>query len=188
MCEICDGKTEDEARLDFARKIDTYGWAIQAVEVSPDNPPWAYTVGLVERFGHPELVVTSLPLDECAGLLNELAVGIGEGRRLSPGASANVGGVPVQFADVHPAQFGHGVFNRWFDHYRARGPDGPRLTALQVLLPAWLFCGSHARRVPRLDLPEPALGVATLNRAARRARQRGQTRGGRYRGRRGPGR
>jgi hypothetical protein len=60
MCGLCDGASEDELHLELARIIDTYGWAIQGVEGTESCDSWAYTIGLVERYGQPELVVTTI--------------------------------------------------------------------------------------------------------------------------------
>jgi hypothetical protein len=177
MCQLCDGASEDELRLDLARMIDTYGWAIQGVEATPASDPWAYTVGLVERYGQPEFVVTSVGFDLACRLLNELSDRVRDGQRFLPGDAATVGDIPVGFAAVHPGQLTAGLFAVWSDYYRALGHAGPQLTATQVLLPDSLFCGKHAHRMHRLDQPEPALGIARPNRAERRAHRRRQGRG-----------
>jgi hypothetical protein len=176
MCEICDGKSEDEVRLSLAKKIDTYGWAVEAVEGDADFESWAYTIGLMEHFGHPELVITSLSAEDSCRILNVLGNHIREGRRFSAGEIALVGGIPVELVAVDPQQFEHGVFNIWFDNYRAL-EDVFQLSALQVVLPRWLFCECHGHHQPRLDQPEAVLGIPRLNRAQRRARRRPNRRG-----------
>ncbi|MGH9156409.1 MAG: DUF4262 domain-containing protein [Acidimicrobiales bacterium] len=173
MCAICDGATEDEVRQHLADSIEWYGWSVQGVEASPGGWGWAYTVGLVERFGHPELVVASmLNFNANGGLLNLLGNEIQTGRRFGSGLRTMVGGADLRFTAVHPRQFEHGVFNMWFDHYRAFGAQGPELTALQVVLPSTLFCPVHAGPQPRLDRPEDELGSLGPNRAGRRANGR----------------
>jgi len=186
MCEICNGASEDEVRRHLGSVIDERGWAIQGVEPSEEQSAWAYTIGLAEHFAHPEFVITSIELDRAAAILQQLAVAVRGGRRFAPGGRADVGGVPVELVAVHPAQFELGVFASWFDHYRAFGSSGPKLSALQVILPPWLFCNWHKVHVPRLDKPEPALGIRAPNRAFSRAlRRRGHSRG---RGSAGPAR
>jgi hypothetical protein len=184
MCQICDGATIDQVRLGLARIIDTHGWAVQGVTGETDAESWAYTVGLVERFGHPELVVTGINMKAAWGLLNDLADRVRDGERFAAGETIDLDGVDVGFANVHPAQFSRGVFAMWFDHYRAVAPAGLNLSALQVILPDWLFCARHARHMPRLDRPDPALGHIRPNRAERRSRARSNT-GNRGRGRSG---
>jgi hypothetical protein len=166
MCDICNGASRDDVRRALARKVYTYGWAIQGVEAGRDSDPWAYTVGLVEHFRHPELIVTSVCLDEAGFVLNRLSEDIREGRRLAPGAVADVAGVEVSFVAVHPAHCAIDIFASWFDHYRSVGDDFLPLTALQVT-----FLGDHDPYLPRLDLPEPVLGLVPMNRAARRAHE-----------------
>lgn len=175
MCAICDGATEDEVRQHLAESIDWYGWSVQGVEASPANWGWAYTVGLSERFGHPELVVACmLDFSRCGALLNVLGDQIQVGRRFRAGDRTTVANTDVAFATVHPHQFDHGVFDMWFDHYRAF-PDHPGgLTALQVVLPPAYFC-AHTGPQPRLDQP----GLALERRAGNRAVRRGERRAGR---------
>ena len=40
--------------------IRTYGW--QLLQITDTNP-WSYTIGLLENYDHPELMVTGLGLD-----------------------------------------------------------------------------------------------------------------------------
>jgi len=182
MCRICDGASRDHVRLELAQIIDTHGWAVQGVKGETDADSWAYTVGLVERFGHPELVVTGISMKAASGLLNDVADRVRDGERFVPAETIDLGGVDVGFAAVHPAQFSRGLFAMWFEHYRAVPQAGLKLSALQVVLPDWLFCASHARHMPRLDRPDPALGLTRPNRAKRRSRARsngGKRNGGR---------
>ena len=171
MCQICDGASIDEVRKAVDRKIDLHGWVVQAVEGGADSDPWAYTIGLVEQFQHPELVVTSLDATVAGRLLDDLAERVRGGERFAPG-STDVGGVEVHFVPVHPWQFANGLFAMWFDHYRRFGSDDLLLSALQVIIPGWPYCSRHAHRAPRLDRSEPAVGGPRPNRAQRRARER----------------
>lgn len=177
MCDICDGKSEDEVRLARAETIATYGWAIQGVEGSRNNAQWAYTIGLVEHYGHPELVITSVGFETAAWILHELVTGISDGQPLQAGGRALVADIPLRLVAVHPRQFDHGVFNSWFDQYRAFRDCGMELSALQVLLPAEAFCEFHVHHQPRLDRPEPVLEYPDGNRAERRAQLRRERRG-----------
>ena len=40
--------------------IRTYGWQLH--QITDDNP-WSYTIGLLESYDHPELMVTGLELE-----------------------------------------------------------------------------------------------------------------------------
>lgn len=72
MCLYCDGYSDGEVRRDLELRIAAYGWGVEGVEAPVDGPgePWAYTVGLVEGFGVPELLVVGLGFREACHLLN----------------------------------------------------------------------------------------------------------------------
>ena len=74
MCWMCahPGATRRDYLEHILDLIARYGWAIQGVSRDGLHPPWAYTVGLTEA-GHPELVVTGMPVARATGLLNEVA-------------------------------------------------------------------------------------------------------------------
>jgi hypothetical protein len=108
MCAYCDNPTltypEYLARM--ARTAHEYGWAVQGVERERSRPPWAYTVGLT-LVDLPELLITGLPLQRSAQLLNGTAAHIlggdapepGEQMRLADGPLVEF--VPVENSDVH---------------------------------------------------------------------------------------
>ncbi|QWF82367.1 DUF4262 domain-containing protein [Amycolatopsis sp. CA-230715] len=78
MCWQCDnpGKSVGDYLDYIAGEITKYGWIVQSVEEDAVRASWAYTVGLT-RTGRPELVVTGLPGEVSAGLLNEFASHLG---------------------------------------------------------------------------------------------------------------
>lgn len=177
MCDLCDGATLDEIRLNLARKIDDYGWAIQSVAGGRHGIGWSYTIGLAERFDHPELVVAGPdhPLDR-AGLLGAAITRIRAGERFAAGDEATLIEVPHRFVDVHPRQFTYGVFAMWFLHYRNLPELAPELTALQVVVPDDQCCADCAALQPPLDQPHDVLAGGG-NRASRRAAGRRRPRG-----------
>lgn len=154
MCLECDGWTPEEIRQHTADCIDWYGWAVQMVEPSPRGWGWAYTLGLLERFGHPELVMVGrVHFGALGGLINQLGEQIQRGGRITAGGVARLGGDDFPVVAVHPGQYEHGLFNLWFDHYQGAGPD---LRALQILLPPEPGCPDTALQ-PRLDQPNRVL-------------------------------
>src|SRR5262249_52869691 len=95
MCWQCDDPSDGDAEgyLDELRAtIRIHGWAVQGVE--DDRLPYAYTIGLHDR-GLPELLVTGLPPEGAAGLLNDVAGAAVDGRDLAPGAHIAVGAGPL---------------------------------------------------------------------------------------------
>ena len=69
------------------KDVDRYGWHVAKIAGDDDVPPWAHTIGLCERFDHPELVVFGLDLDAMHELLNALGERIKAGQRFAPGES-----------------------------------------------------------------------------------------------------
>ncbi|MFL6600745.1 MAG: DUF4262 domain-containing protein [Steroidobacteraceae bacterium] len=57
-----------------AQVIRQYGWVVIGVyeHVERSEPPMAYTMGLVENFGHPELIIFGLPMEVSHKALNTL--------------------------------------------------------------------------------------------------------------------
>lgn len=68
------------------------------------QPGWAYTVGLLESFGHPEMIVIGLNADTAHWLLNECCQRIEKGARLAPEQRAEglLEGVHCEFRAVSP--------------------------------------------------------------------------------------
>jgi hypothetical protein len=74
MCWVCDhpGATKLE-HLEYVRgQVDKHCWVVIGVRRERHRPPYSYTVGLTNH-GHPELVVTGLPRERAADLLNDIA-------------------------------------------------------------------------------------------------------------------
>lgn len=150
MCDMCDGVTPDEARFNFLWMIERFGWALQYVEGPTSvEDAWCYSIGLAERFSHPELVVVGAPMQVAGEVLNELGDRIRWGTRFEPGdAALDVAGEDVYLGYVHPIHFDRGVFASWVDLYEAMGRM-PEAAALEVVLPA---------HMPMLNEPDAPIG------------------------------
>ncbi len=106
MCWKCDhpDSTVDEWLAVIRTTVDKHGWAVQYVE--DDRTPYAYTIGLHER-GLPELLVTGLPPQAAARILNSVAAYVIDGGRPVPGEwismpdGSALAVVQVQHPDVH---------------------------------------------------------------------------------------
>src|SRR3546814_18045840 len=88
MCAICDGATYDEMLAGLHGVVQRFGWAVQGVEAST---PWTYTIGLTERFGHPELVLAGIDISLAMNILNALADRVAGGEQLRPGGPRSGG-------------------------------------------------------------------------------------------------
>jgi hypothetical protein len=89
-----------------------------------EAPGWASTIGLLERFGHPEIALFGMHLAQMHPLLNRLGIGVRRGERYE--ADRTYAGVLAGHAGAFRA-----VHPRWIDpffgntawHYRR--PDVP---------------------------------------------------------------
>ena len=68
------------------RDIARVGWHVVKVleGAEDDEPPFAYTVGLTRSYGHPELMIVGLDLDDMHAVLNDLGDLVKAGRVFAP--------------------------------------------------------------------------------------------------------
>lgn len=100
MCWKCDhpDSTVEEWLAAIRETVDKHGWAVQYVE--SERTPYAYTIGLHER-GLPELLVTGLPPERAAWLLDNIATYLADGGRPIPGELiATPDGPPLEVVQV----------------------------------------------------------------------------------------
>ena len=69
---MCEGFSLDDVLALDAAHIAEYGFINIGVDVEPPATPWAYTVGLLDAAGHPELIVVGAPLARCGPILATL--------------------------------------------------------------------------------------------------------------------
>ncbi|HNJ96772.1 MAG TPA: DUF4262 domain-containing protein [Ilumatobacteraceae bacterium] len=170
MCLECDGFSHEQVMRGLDLKIRTYGWALTQVDEGPSA--FSYTIGLVESYGHPELIALDFDAKHHHPLISWLVDDIVEHGRITEARLA-LGG--LRCVEVHPDHLVSDFFGGWANRYGHLPRPGQ---AMQVLLPDEAYCECHAHAVRRLDRPgplPPALGHRA-NRAQRRAA-----------GRRGPG-
>lgn len=80
--------THDEDDLRVRGDIERYGWHVALVPADENDPRgigWAFTIGLIERFDHPEVAVFGLSPEMMHGLLNRAGDAVRRGWRLEPG-------------------------------------------------------------------------------------------------------
>ena len=73
------GNDEIEARV--RHDIAHHGWHLVMVPAEGDAPGWAHTIGLYERFGHPELIAFGSDLEMLGPLVNALGTRVSAGTR-----------------------------------------------------------------------------------------------------------
>lgn len=74
--------SSDERTRDL---IAEHGWAVIRVPEDEEGPGFAYSIGLTERFGHPEIAISGLPGDLLHRLVNDAAALIAGGERWAAG-------------------------------------------------------------------------------------------------------
>lgn len=79
----------DDFKATARSAITEHGWHVVLVAADEDRPAYGFTLGLSERFGHPELCVVGLDDAEDSGLMHDLldsaAEFVAEGGKLSAG-------------------------------------------------------------------------------------------------------
>jgi hypothetical protein len=163
MCDICDGMTHEEFNQRTMRCIEEYGWYITGVEDGPELG-WAYTIGLLEGFDHPELIVVGLEWPGSGNLLNQLGERVAAGQLLHPGLAAyRPDG--VEFGAVAPDQWkAQSTFAGWHGYYEWRGGAPADPCAVQVFV-----SGAPATRLVELD--DPASDISLIRRISRPPRR-----------------
>jgi hypothetical protein len=176
MCFICDGGTEEQAVEEITQHIIETGWSVQGVLRQNGRLDWAYTIGLAERFDHPELVVTGMCCFPCAGnMLNQAARLVAGGRRPDVGEVLELS-APVRLGAVHPDQWRGDRFAVWLRYYETR-PTTPSTAALQLIwmddLGTWQDDpGRSSWQRRRLDRPPGAGLTARTGGPSTRSRHR----------------
>jgi hypothetical protein len=108
-------KIEDGTPDHVRDTINKYGWWVGLIDSDGEAPAFAYTIGLYENLGHPEIIVFGLPLESMHGVLNQCGDMIRGGTRFCVGESVSgvLDGYDVRFRAVsskasYAAYFGYG--------------------------------------------------------------------------------
>ncbi|MCU1430452.1 MAG: hypothetical protein JWL83_4452 [Actinomycetia bacterium] len=181
MCLICDGFTLEEVLERDAATIAEGGFVVQMVQGSDgevDAPGWAYTIGLLDSAGHPELVAAGADVKTSGRLLQALAGSVMDGERFEIGDTIRLGGDVARVGAVHNVQFRLDTFNMWHNLKSAGFLQAEELDAVQIVMPHGWFCAEHGDRQPLLSNAHARVDVASIppNRATRRARERSHRR------------
>ncbi|HLQ39190.1 MAG TPA: DUF4262 domain-containing protein [Planctomycetota bacterium] len=121
---------DDEQRTVLAN-IAEYGSHIVHTTMARHGTPYAYTIGLTHRFGHPEIVICGLDEAQAESLLELVTEDVAEGKRFEPGRDYDglLHGYPAKFRALSAVRVAEylGVA-RW-------AYDGAPFTALQLFWP-----------------------------------------------------
>ena len=122
-------------------------FAIMQVGESHEDRGWAYTVGFVERFEHPEVLIAGYPLSEAVEILEAAGRLLARGRRIDRSRSLLWGGEhSLGLVKVDPSFLEGDLLAAWYWIY---GDDPPiALSALQLVLPDGACCYQHQTTQP----------------------------------------
>ena len=111
--------------------IAEHGWTVIIVPEDEAGPGFAYSVGLAERFGHPEVAISGLGHDVMHRLINDAAAVVASGTALQDGArtDALLEGYSCAVRAAAPSNFGD-YFGEAQRYYRGQPFD-----AVQVFWP-----------------------------------------------------
>jgi len=76
-CDVSDQQVLDD--------VAEHGWHVMNVLELPEAPGWAYSIGLYQTFGHPEVVVFGLNSDLMHRMINYVGEDIRSGKRFEDG-------------------------------------------------------------------------------------------------------
>lgn len=130
--------------------LEGVGWTVAAVTGDVTGNDWAYTVGLDQHHGHPELLLVGLPAPLAGAVVQTLAEWVASGARLPVGAELTVGPLRLRAVAVDDLFLSHGD---WFNLGReVMAEYGRRWPATVQLL--W---ADDRGRFPAMDAPPGAL-------------------------------
>lgn len=145
-------------------QIRVHGWVL--VQVTGGSTAWCYTIGLLENFDHPELVLFDVDVQTQHRAMKPLVDLVTRHGELPAARLAALG---LRCGEVHADHLGGDLFGAWANRYGEQPRPGDMI---HVRLPQEAYCACHASTVRRLDLPGPLPPPpevpARLNRAERR--------------------
>lgn len=76
----------DETERDVLETIDEHGWMVMSVcDEDGETPDWAFSIGLYETFGHPEIVVFGQSVELMHSMINSIGERVREGEHFADG-------------------------------------------------------------------------------------------------------
>ncbi len=113
---------DPDARV--ASDIARFGWHLVLIPPAKGTPGWAHTIGLWERFSHPELIAFGNDLALLGPLLNALGERVRAGAQLAADSELEgiLQGLPVAFRSVAPKWIEPFLGNAAWHYQRERIP------------------------------------------------------------------
>jgi Domain of unknown function (DUF4262) len=80
MIERFRGRQLDESEQNVLNHVENYGWSVTSIRDEEGSPGWAFTVGLFENFGHPEITIFGVEPKARISILNWIGKTVSEGK------------------------------------------------------------------------------------------------------------
>ena len=98
----------EEQVNELLAEVATHGWIVMRISADGPGPDFAYSIGLVRTYGHPEVIVVGLPLDVAQRIINDLGKAVRDGARFRAGeiSDAFLKDYDVTFRAVPGYQYG----------------------------------------------------------------------------------
>jgi hypothetical protein len=82
-------QVHDDLEADILASIERVGWHVCVVSADDEGPGFAFSIGLFESFGHPELICFGPPPETLAALINAVGQAVRDGARFEDGSVSN---------------------------------------------------------------------------------------------------
>jgi hypothetical protein len=96
-----------EQEVSVLLRREQHGWFVNRIFEDATGPAFAYSFGLYEEFGHPEIIIFGLPLETMHHLINDIGNRVRDGHKYSAGDRDEglLRGYSCLFGNVSPRQY-----------------------------------------------------------------------------------
>ena len=148
MCRRCEGYSWEQIEREEDLIIRTHGWMLSSVH-NEDGTAWSYTVGLIESWGHPELIAIDFPFERQQALIHYLSAQV---EKTSSIDLLDVISHDHQLVSVHRDNLATELIATWLNRYD-RVPEHGEF--LQIVPGASWYRHGHENRIRLLDEETP---------------------------------
>ena len=116
----------DEADLQVINDVAEFGWHVILVPEEEETPAFAFSIGLLHTFKHPEILVVGLPIDTMHQIINGIGESVRAGTTFTEGqrSSEVLADYDCTFVKVAQKYYDDYLgYAQWFYH----GKDFPTL-------------------------------------------------------------
>lgn len=156
MCRLCEGVSLDQLLAEEQELIETYGFVTRGVQTRDPRHQWSYTIGLLQNYGHAELVMLGKDSGTAHEVFTHLAQRIKDGENLERRKELMCCRNELLVVPVARRHLKAGLMNSWYEHRDEYGPFDLHLRAVQLVTSDDTRCAHHQRSQPLLDRADPS--------------------------------